>query len=113
MAKAKRASPREPFWREHVRQHQASGLTVRAYCQLHQLGEASFYAWRRTLAHRDQEATAPTLPAFVPVVVTEVPVTTEVPLELCWPDGRCLRIRAGCERTLLADVLAVLEEHGC
>lgn len=112
MAKGKGPSRREQFWREHVRQHQESGLTVREYCQLHQLGEASLYAWRRTFAQREQEATA-TLPAFVPVVVTEVPVTTEAPLELCWPDGRCLRIRVGCQRLLLAEVLAVLGEHGC
>jgi len=114
MATAGQRDPqRERFWRQHVRQHQDSGLTVRAYCQQHQLTEASFYAWRRTLAERDGETTptAPTMPAFVPVVVTGVPTTA--PLELHWPTGPTLHIHAHCPRTLLADVLALLEERGC
>jgi transposase-like protein len=60
---------KEQFWRRMLGQCQRSGLSVRAFCQEHDLSEASFYAWRRTRADRD----APT-PAFVPVeIVPEMP----------------------------------------
>ena len=37
------------FWKKHLQQHRASGLSVAAFCRLHSLGVASFYAWRRRL----------------------------------------------------------------
>ena len=57
-----RDGSKERFWRRMVRLWRRSDLTIRAFCQLHDLAEPSFYAWRRTLD--DREATAP---AFVPV----------------------------------------------
>jgi len=37
------------FWKKHLQQYRASGLSVAAFCRLHSLGVASFYAWRRRL----------------------------------------------------------------
>jgi len=53
---AQRDGAKERFWRRAVRQQAASGLGVRAFCRERSLSEASFYAWRRTLAERDAEA---------------------------------------------------------
>lgn len=52
-----RDGQKERFWRDVVRRQTTSGLSVREFCRLEKVGEASFYAWRRTLALRDQETT--------------------------------------------------------
>src|SRR5262245_49848001 len=57
---------REGFWREQVQRQVASGLSVRRFCEQRGLSEASFYAWRRTLARRDEAAAAA---EFVPVML--------------------------------------------
>ena len=58
------------FWKKHLQQHRASGLSVAAFCRLHSLGVASFYAWRRRLLDG-----ATSVPASVP---TFVPASAEV-----------------------------------
>ena len=109
--------PRDPrkeqFWRRHVQRWQASGLTIRDYCQQHHLSEPSFYGWRRELAARDQ-ASPPTPPVtFVPVHVQAAPATPPAPLELLLADGRCLRIPPGCDRDTLRTILTLLREAAC
>jgi hypothetical protein len=49
---------KERFWRRAVRQQRQSGQSIRAYCRAQGLTEASFYAWRRELARRAQQASA-------------------------------------------------------
>ena len=62
----RRSGEREAFWREQVRRQAASGLSVRRFCEQRRLSEPSFYAWRRTLAERDQGGGGA---AFVPVML--------------------------------------------
>ena len=102
----------EQFWRRHIRQHHDSGLSVPRYCRDHELHQGAFYSWRRRLAIRDHTATAleplPT-PAFLPVTVLDpqaCPGTTAI--EIILADGSRVRARAGCDRQLLADVIALL-----
>ncbi len=110
----KTSTEREQFWRRHVGRQRASRLGIRAYCQRHGLHEHSFYAWRRTIAERDRHARpAPAqplaTPAFLPVAVVDgLTSRHDSPIEIRLVDGRRVRIRAGCDRTLLADVLAIL-----
>jgi hypothetical protein len=47
-----RDGQRQEFWRRIVTGQPASGLSIRAWCVRHEVTEASFYAWRRTLARR-------------------------------------------------------------
>ena len=115
----------EQFWRHHLDQQRASRLSIRNYCYRHGLQDHSFYFWRRTIAERDRQvhpasARPPAAPAFLPVALvddqTRLPDTA---IEICLVDGRRLRVHAGCDRTLLADVLAILqatpepETHSC
>ena len=51
-----RNASKERYWRKHVLDQAASGLTARAYCEAHGLSEHSFYGWRRELSERDREA---------------------------------------------------------
>ena len=58
MTKANRPSEKEEFWRLVVNEQQASGLSIRRFCQRQQLPEPSFYTWRRTIERRDRERSA-------------------------------------------------------
>lgn len=119
---------KEQFWRRILRQWRRSGLGVRPFCALHQLTEPLFYAWRRTIHQRDQEAKRPAnarsrqpsgkraatanhdvqeaLPTFVPVTVS----LPSPALELVLGQGRVLRVPDGFEPATLRQLLAILEE---
>jgi len=102
----------ERDWRRHIKQQRASGVSVREYCFEHGLSEPSFYVWRRRIGERDQ-ATAGS-PAFVPVVITGgASRSAEAPIEIRLANGRRIRVRAACDRALLADVLTILEGRSC
>jgi hypothetical protein len=110
----KTSTEREQFWRRHIDRQRASRLRVRDYCDRHGLHEHSFYSWRRIIAERDRHVKpAPSqpigVPAFLPVAVVDRPTRVpDSPIEIRLVDGRRVRIRAGCDRALLADVLAIL-----
>lgn len=106
---------REAFWRRLVRGQAGSGLTIRAWCGLHEVSEPAFYGWRRELARRDARSTS-----FLPVRVVAEPAPTrterptEVPagggvVEIALSGGRRIVLRGRVDRQALADVLAVLE----
>jgi len=115
---------KERFWRRTFRQWRRSGLSVRAFCAEHGLGEPSFYAWRRIVAQRDQES-APRVrarperdsavlanddaPVFVPLRVIDV--STQVALEVVLERGRVVRVLRGFDVDTLRQLLAVLEEE--
>jgi transposase-like protein len=81
MSRSQRDVAKELFWRDVLRQHVASGLSVREFCRREGIAEANFYAWRRTLAERDQQPAARDgqlgaraaegrpQPAFIPAIV--------------------------------------------
>ena len=75
----RRSGQREAYWREQVKRHEGSGLSVRQFCQEGRLSEASFYAWRMTLRLRAREAQAA---AFVPVVVASPSLSGSYIVEL-------------------------------
>lgn len=51
-----RDSDKELYWRTKISEWKKSGLSIRAFCQKHEIVETSFYAWRREIAIRDREA---------------------------------------------------------
>ncbi len=117
---------KERFWRRTLRQWRRSGLSVRAFCAEHVLAEASFYAWRRIVAQRDQES-APVhakperdrvdraasagddAPVFVPLRVIDV--ATQAAFEVVLERGRVVRVLRGFDTETLRQLLAVLEEE--
>jgi len=108
MANCERDSAKEQVWREAVQRHATSGLSVRAFCRQEGLGEASFYAWRRTIGERDAHRAKPSAPAFVPAVVTSaVASDSSITLELA--GGRVLRLPASLPAERLAELVAALE----
>ncbi len=105
----------ELFWRRHLSRQPESGLSVRQYCRKHALGEPSFYAWRRIISERDlatrptPDATpSPAEPAFLPVAFNDPQTRHSAAIDIRLANGSRLRVRSGCDRSLLADVLAML-----
>jgi hypothetical protein len=119
---------KQQFWLDHIQRRQASGLSVRVYCETHHLSEANFHSWRRTLAERGllppaksppapaQPADAPlSTPLFVPVSLANANTNlTTSAIEFICPDGLCIRIAAGADAATLRQLLALLrEEQSC
>lgn len=114
MARHQRDLRLERTWRQHLDRQEASGQTARAYCRDHDLAETAFHYWRRTIAERDRQA-RPATPAaaFVPVTVVGPPTAADSPIDIRLPGGHRVRVRAGCDRELLAAVLALLGARPC
>ena len=113
MARHDRDLKLEQTWRQHLQRQQASGLTARAYCLRHDLAETAFHYWRRTIAERDHEARrAAPVPAFVPVTLVGT-ATAGSPIDIRLAGGHRVRVRAGCDRELLAAVLGLLGGRPC
>jgi transposase len=110
MALGKSRDPKkESFWRRMVRRQAGSVLSVRGWCEKHDLREATFYWWRAELGRRDAQE-----PTFVPVRVTEDGAPQhEGWIEIILAGGRQVRVSGRVDRAMLADVVAVLEERGC
>ncbi len=111
MARHSRNLALEQSWRSHLKRQASGGTTIRSYCREHGLQEASFHYWRRVIAERDRQSatsTAPTTPAFLPVAIIE-PTAQPLnsPIDIRLADGRRVRVRPGCDRRLLADVLTI------
>lgn len=110
---------KERFWRRVIRRWQRSGLGVRAFCRAEVVSEPSFYAWRRELARRDQQASADVAPQFVPVQVRSdvdvAPTATDVAatsptIDVVLANGRRLCVPTGFDPAMLRQLLAVVEE---
>jgi len=65
----RRDAVKERFWREVIAGQPESGLSVRVWCLQWEVSEAPFYAWRRELARRGDQAEG--LPRFAEVVVAD------------------------------------------
>jgi hypothetical protein len=120
------SSAKERFWRRMVRRWRRSGLSVRQYCDHNHLSEPSFYAWRRTIAQRDQEAAsarpasrcpdrrrAADQAAFVPVQIVATPPAATAAIEVVLGSGRVIRLASGFDPDLLRQLLPLLEEPSC
>jgi hypothetical protein len=111
MAKRQRDPERERFWRRTFSAWQASGQTIREYCEQHDVTETSFHYWRRELRQRDaQGLNRRTSPAFVPVRV--IPSTT-VAVKIRCPSGHVVTLSAGDVSVLRGLFAALAPEAPC
>ena len=111
MSKA-RESGAAARWREIVRGHADSGLSVAAYCRRARVPQSSFYAWRRKLRERGALSnTRRSIATFAEVRVTPGPESADDhgALELHLRRGRHVIVRPGFDRQTLRDLVATLE----
>lgn len=119
---------KERFWRQTFRQFRRAGLTVRTFCQEHEIAEHQFYAWRREIQRRDQEhrgdvkskptrdakpgkaekARSETDPIFAPVTIIADDVSQAEPIEVLF-DDILVRIPPATSRESLETVLSAIE----
>ena len=116
MANRMRSEAKERLWREQVSSWQRRGLSIRQYCQQHQLNEPNFYAWRRELARRDEVGgiSSESVQRPKPLSVTWMPLTVDpstLPVvEVQLPTGAILRVPAGVESATLERILTALHQ---
>ncbi|WP_131282648.1 IS66 family insertion sequence element accessory protein TnpA [Blastopirellula marina] len=107
---------KERRWRELFSGHAKSGLSVRAFCLQRGVSEASFYAWKRELARRDDEAGGAS-PRFVEVMVGDGAASAEklsmsAPLQIHLAGVR-IEVPAGFDAETLKAAIAVLRAVAC
>lgn len=114
MARAKRSTTgdREQFWREQLRQYQASGQGVREFCQAAGLSVPSFYWWRREVRIRDARRRSTNRPRFVPVRMAPRPARDSA-VEVALAGGRLIRVGSDFDADHLRAVVAALEAAPC
>jgi hypothetical protein len=61
----------QQYWRQHIDQCQAKGLSGAAYCKLHKISYHKFVYWRAKL--RDTNLPSSAVGGFVKVVATQRP----------------------------------------
>lgn len=103
-------------------------ITVRDFCAEHDISEATFYSWRRTLVQRDQArsstvfdgATGPNVqsrsstqpPArFVPLTIVPAPVSNNDDLQVVLDSGHVIRVPAGFDGDTLRKLLVILQRQ--
>ena len=120
MAKRQPHSDKERFWRRQIQRWDRSPLSIRSFCQIHQLHESSFHHWRRELKRRDEARqqthaappTSPTLcPTFLQLRVEPTPDAELQPLEVVLANGRLVRVRPGFDAATLTRLLALVQQH--
>jgi transposase-like protein len=107
-----RSQRREEFWRRIVAGQPASGRSIRDWCAQHEVTEASFYAWRRTLAQRGILRSASAKRRRAQVVAVEMaagPNTSGAPLGLIVGDVR-IEIASGFDEVTLRRLVQMLRE---
>jgi len=91
MKRSTRIHRSESDWRKIIRQHTISGLSVRAFCKQHQVGDKSFYLWRKRLETAPVEAAAINLVDITSIVTTDPSPRWHIELDL--GDGIKLNLR--------------------
>jgi transposase len=103
---------REQFWRDTINAWKSSGQSVRAFCAARGLTEATFYARRRELAHREPPTTSGTPSGCSPTFVA-VRVVPDPTVEVVLPTGLVLRVPAGADPAAVARLVAALGGQPC
>ena len=108
MASHERDGGKEQFWRDVLERQAASGLSVRKFCERERLNESNFYAWRRTIAERDQAVASKQQAAILPMVLTDQPQRSAA-ITIDLHEGISLRLPEPTSAERLAEVVHALE----
>jgi len=107
---------KQRHWLELVQRWQRSKLTVREFCEHHQISEANFYAWRRVLRERGliqdppTESATSSTPAFVKLTMATDSAAASA-VEVVLSDRCLLRVRPGFDADMLLQLVRLLEER--
>jgi hypothetical protein len=127
---ADRNLEKEQFWRQVVKGHAGSGLSIRQYCADRGVSQPSFFAWRRELARRDSAGSKqaksspkrakpkskrqPPVPQrFAQLQIAPVELAGGACIEIVLPAGTRVRVPRGACPATLQNVLVALERRAC
>jgi transposase-like protein len=105
MSQARRAN--RDKWQQLIDDQRISGGTVAAFCRDRQIGQASFFAWRRRLSSRQASPPPPRFVEVMPAVAADAADASAIEVRL--RGGRRLLVRHGFDRELLVATIGVLE----
>ena len=119
-------SGRADYWREVIREQEASGQSIAAFCRQRGIGPASFYSWRTKLCQQ-VDPVGRQAAKFVPIELSTAPPTqaaripsagNPVPqacsdFEVLLGNGRRLRVPASFDPQALRELLDLLETLPC
>ncbi len=91
MKRSTRIHRSESDWQKIIQQHATSDLSVRAFCKQRQVGDKSFYLWRKCLETPKVESAAINLVDITSFVATESSPRWHIELDL--GDGIKLNLR--------------------
>lgn len=128
--RADRNLEKERFWRQVVKGHAGSDLSIRQYCTDREVSQPSFFAWRRELARRDSAANKqaksspkraksklkrqPPVPQrFAQLQIAPAELVGSACIEIVLPAGTRVRVPSGACLATLQNVLAALERRAC
>lgn len=103
---ARRDPKVERQWRRLIDRQERSGQSVRAFCEKHGLNAWTFYSWRQELVRRDGQR--PGAGATFVAVDLKTDALRSWPIEIT-VDGVVVRVAAGADRRLVAEVMAGLK----
>lgn len=75
------------FWKNHIKQWEASGLSQRAYCRENDLIIQRFYDWKRRITTADKPYVS-----FLPVALTDSPANNHLSVRIHTPNGFTIEI---------------------
>jgi transposase-like protein len=106
-----RSSEREEYWREVIRDQEASGLSISAFCREHEVSPASFFSWRRKLAAAGREEVAE---KFLPIeLAPPTPSAGQAGFEVALPNGLRVFVPPRFDADALRDLLDALGVQAC
>ncbi len=97
------------YWGRIVREHQASGLSIRQFCDDRRIQQTQFYKWRKQLKAADAEprSASPLLPV---TVVGPPPQDDSSRIEVRIDDSVSILVRAGFDPYTLCQAVAALRQ---
>lgn len=108
----RRPANREQIWHDTINAWKVSGQSIRAFCAVRGIAEATFYAKRREFADREPSrrpaSSSVPSPSFAAVRVIPDPT-----LEIVIPDGVLVRVPIGADPDAVARLVAALGGRPC
>ena len=93
-------------WGTIVREHQASGLSARAFCDQRKITQTEFYKWRKRLSNAQKAE----LDSLVPVTVLDAPTDEESSrIEIRVDRSVSIFVHPGFDVTTLRDVVVTVQ----
>jgi hypothetical protein len=96
------------YWGRVVREHRASGLSIRQFCEVRKIVQTQFYTWRKRLAESAALRTR-SVPSLLPVTLVDAPSMADGSrIEIRIDGSVTILVRTGFDADTLCQVVRAL-----